>query len=113
VLLAAQGGDRSVRLGLVRHLDEPEAAALAREAVRDHLRALDRSVLRKEIAQRVVVDIVAQVSDIDLLGHSLLLERHPRSCGFHLGAPWAHPTEGGLTKAPGKLPEIPLGEPTD
>src|SRR5205823_13634084 len=73
VVLAVLGGDRGLRLGVAAHFHESEALAATGVTVGDDLRALHGAVLGEELLQRRAIDVVAHVSDIQLLAHDLLL----------------------------------------
>jgi hypothetical protein len=61
--------DCSGRIGRLRHLDEPEAARLAREFIRDHYRAFDFPSLSKELRQVILRNRVGEIAYIQLSGH--------------------------------------------
>src|SRR5262249_7350606 len=72
VLLAVEGRDRGFRLGVTAHLDEPETLAPPGLPVGDDLGALDRAVLREELFQLRAIDLIAEVTDVQLLAHETL-----------------------------------------
>ena len=83
MILAIRGGDRGLRLGVAAHFHEPEALAAARVTVADDLRALHAAVCGEDLLQRRAIDIVAQISDIQLTAHKILLIEIGRlTCGF-------------------------------
>src|SRR5437588_7512714 len=69
VLLAVEGGDGRLRLVIVGHLDEPESLAAAGVAVVDDLSREHLAVLAEQLFQFRAIDVVAQVSHVQLLSH--------------------------------------------
>jgi hypothetical protein len=61
--------DCSGSIGRLRHLDETEAARLAREFIRDHYRAFDFPSLSKELRQVILRNRVGEIAYIQLSGH--------------------------------------------
>src|SRR5450830_706298 len=70
-LLAVQGAHGLLAVG-VGHLDEAEALGLAGIAVRDDAGRFDGAVRLEHGAERVVVDGVGEVSDVELHGMRML-----------------------------------------
>jgi hypothetical protein len=71
VLLAVQCGDGSLCFIVRTHFDEPEALASPGHAITDHLGADDRSVLSEDVLQLRAIDIVAQISNVQTLTHTI------------------------------------------
>ena len=69
MLLAVQTANRGLRFLVGRHLDETEAFAPARVAVRNDLGALNGAILRKQFLQLLAIHRVAQMSNVQLLAH--------------------------------------------
>src|SRR5262249_17987158 len=65
--LAVQGVDGRLRLGVVVHLDEAEAARAAGFAIGDDLGPSDRPVLLEQRQQVVGRGVPRQVADVDVL----------------------------------------------
>src|SRR5664280_195766 len=70
-LLAVQGAHGLLAVG-IGHLDEAETLGLAGIAVGDDAGRLDRAVRLEDRAERVVVDGVGEVSDVELHGMRVL-----------------------------------------
>src|SRR5687767_11828785 len=62
--LAVERRDGRLGLRVAAHLDEPEALAAARVAVRDDLRAGHGAVTGEHLLELRAIDVVAQISDI-------------------------------------------------
>src|ERR1039458_29350 len=73
-LLAVQGAHGLLAVG-IGHLDEAETLGLAGIAVGDDAGRLDRAVRLEDRAERVVVDGVGEVSDVELHGMRVLRSR--------------------------------------
>jgi hypothetical protein len=69
VFLVVEAVDGGLGLGLGVHLDEPEPLAPAGVAVLDDLGALDGPELREELLELRAVDLIGQITDIQLLAH--------------------------------------------
>jgi hypothetical protein len=74
VLLAVEGRDCGLSLGIRGHFYETESFAPARVPVVDNLSGGHLAVSAEQLFQLRAVDCVAQVPDIQLLTHSILLE---------------------------------------
>src|ERR1039457_5009937 len=70
-LLAVQGAHGLLAVG-IGHLDEAETLGLAGIAVGDDAGRLDRAIRLEDRAERVVVDGVGEVSDVELHGMRIL-----------------------------------------
>jgi hypothetical protein len=69
VILIVEAVDRGLGLSLGVHLDEPETLAPAGVAVLNDLGALDGAELRKQLLKLRAVDLIGQITDIQLLAH--------------------------------------------
>jgi hypothetical protein len=69
MLSAVQGGDGRLGLGVAGHLDESESLAPASIAVVDDLGRNNLPMSREQLFQHRAINVVAQVSDVQLLTH--------------------------------------------
>ncbi len=67
VFVIVQAINCGLRFVLGVHLDEAEAFASAGVAILDHLGALNRAEMSEEGFERRIVNLVAQVADVELL----------------------------------------------
>lgn len=67
VFVIVQAFNCGLRFVFGVHLDEAEAFASTRVAILDHLGALDRAEMSEEGFERRIVNLVAQIADVELL----------------------------------------------
>src|SRR5262245_25104231 len=101
--------DRRLGLGLVRHLDEPEAAGPAGLPVQDHLGPGHRPVLAEQLHQVVVRATPREVAHIDIHHRHTFSEavglRRPTPVPRHTGHAGRAPNqENGFVRGPGRAP---------
>jgi hypothetical protein len=73
MFLAVERRDGCLGFIVAAHFDESETLATAGVPIGDDLGALDSPVSGKQLFQRRAIDIVAQISDIQLLAHLISL----------------------------------------
>jgi hypothetical protein len=69
VFLTVECGDTGLRLGIAAHLDESETLAAAGFPIGNHFSALNSAMRSEQFLQCRAIDIVAQISNIQLLAH--------------------------------------------
>jgi hypothetical protein len=69
VFLTVESGDTGLRLGITPHLDESETLAAAGFPIGNHFSALNSAMRSEQFLQCRAIDIVAQISNIQLLAH--------------------------------------------
>jgi hypothetical protein len=68
-LVAVELLDRSLRLGIRGHLDEPESARLTRHPIRDDRHGIAVPDLRKDLLQILLPGLEGQITDVQLSSH--------------------------------------------